>query len=122
MDSAKKSIRPRIELKKASTEKEKFQNEVLRPVLKLQHDVLVQLFVSFSRKQKTDVVNLSEEKLTEFIKQSVAKNIVLKNQLVGIVIGQFTKEEFIAYNQHSSDFNKRIFSMVCKRLLDNFYN
>lgn len=119
MDDLKKSIRPKLNLPEASSEIEKFQNEVLRPILKLQHAILVLFFISFSEKQKRYVANLSEEKLRGFIKTAVTKNTVFRNQLLGLIIGQLTSSEYEFYTKNPSEYNKRILQMASKRLLDS---
>lgn len=119
MDELKKSIRPKLKLPEAFTKIEQFQNEVLRPILKLQHDVLVLSFITFSQKKKQDIANMSEEKLLDFIKNSITKNIVFRNQLLGIIVGQFTTSEYKNYAENLSEYNKRILQMTSKRLLES---
>lgn len=119
MDEIKKSIRPKLNLQKALTEVEQFQNEVLRPILKLQHDILLRVFILFGKKQKTDVSQLSEERFYEFVKKITDKNTIFRSQLIGIVIGQFTTDEFDQYSKNTSEFNKRIINIAKKRFEDS---
>ncbi|CAL2088544.1 glyoxalase [Tenacibaculum sp. 190524A02b] len=114
----KKSIRPVLNLS-SNNENESFQNETLRPILKLQHDIIVRVFSRISIKQKVDIHNFSNDRFTDYIKKVVFKNIGLRNQLLGVVIGQFTNEEYISYEKNTSEFHKRIIQMIQKRLLDS---
>ncbi|CAL2083787.1 conserved protein of unknown function [Tenacibaculum sp. 190524A02b] len=114
----KKSIRPVLNLS-SNNENESFQNVTLRPILKLQHDIIVRVFSRISIKQKVDIHNFSNDRFTDYIKKVVFKNIGLRNQLLGVVIGQFTNEEYISYEKNTSEFHKRIIQMIQKRLLDS---
>ena len=45
-----------------TTEIEKFQNEVLRPIIKMQHNLLIASFNNYIQKRKIDFLVLSEQK------------------------------------------------------------
>lgn len=118
MTTNKQSIRPTLNLAAEGVE-ENFQNVVLRPILKLQHEILLLVLANYLKKQKLDIHNTSNEKLANSIDGIVSKNNAFKNQLLGIVIGQFTSDEFKKYEIQSSEFNKRIFGMTKKRYTDS---
>lgn len=115
----KKNIRPKLDLPEASTKVEQFQNEVLRPILKLQHDILVHIFSDFAKRQKQMVSTISDDKLYNFIRVALSKNMIFRNQLLGIVIGHFTVDEYKFYIIRSSEFNKRVIQMIAQRLFDS---
>lgn len=117
MDEKKISIRPELNLS-STMPNEDFQNRTLRPILKLQHDLILLLFIRFCNKQKIDVYK-DEKKFNSIVNTHIKKNMVLKNQYLGLVIGQFTKEEFAVYAEKDSEFNKRIITMIVQRLKDN---
>lgn len=100
----------------ATTETEIFQNKTLRPILKLQNDLYFSLFTNYALRQKTDFSSLSISKKQIFIEQSIQKDAVLKNMLIGITIGMFTLEELKIYESESKVFNKRIITMLIERL------
>ncbi len=116
---SKKSIRPNLNLSFGS-EREKFQNQTLRPILKLQHSIIILLFKNWVKKYKIELGNLSKDHFNQILENSFSKNNAVKNKLLGIVIGQFTDEEFENYDLNSSEYNKRVFSMIKKRLFDSF--
>ncbi|MDG1529464.1 MAG: glyoxalase [Polaribacter sp.] len=118
MDNKKVSIRPVLNLSSISTD-EDFQNRTLRPVLKLQNNTILQVFSHFSQKQKTDINNLKKVELNNYVNLITKNNTVLRNQLLGLVIGQFTKDEFDVYKVNDLEFNKRIINMIGQRILDN---
>jgi len=115
--------RPKLEnLKKENTtDVEKFQNEVLRPVIKMQHHLLIAFFENYLQKRKIAFIALTEEKKKKQIKSIFQKDINFKNQILGSIIGHFSIEEYFFYNQYSSEFNKRIIQIIIQRLRDSIY-
>lgn len=99
-----------------SSADEFFQNETLRPILKLQNDLFVEVFRNYIAKSKTDFYHFSMERKLQFIENSIQRDIKFRNSLKGIVIGLFTVEEYSRYIQNSSDLNKRMMSLLIERL------
>ena len=101
---------------KNTTDVEKFQNEVLRPIIKMQHHLLIAFFENYLQKRKIDFETLSEEKKKLKIKSIFEKDINFKNLILGIVAGHFSVDEYLSYKQRSSEFNKRILQIIIQRL------
>lgn len=99
-----------------SSSEETFQNQVLRPILKLQNDLFVASFENYINKNKRDFYTLSIEKKLLLIENAIQKDIKLRNALKGMVIGLFTLEEYQTYIQNSSNLNKRMMNMLIERL------
>jgi len=118
MNSKKLSIRPELALS-SSIADEDFQNKTLRPILKLQHDIIVLLFTSFCKKQKIKITEIKKEEFLGSVQNIIKKNAVLRNQCIGLVIGQFTTDEFTIYIKNESEFNKRILNMTAQRIADS---
>tara|TARA_R110002074_G_scaffold168791_1_gene330256 strand:+ start:25028 stop:25432 length:405 start_codon:yes stop_codon:yes gene_type:complete len=123
MDRSQKllSIRPLISSAKIvqnMTEEERFQNQTLRPILKLQNDLLLASFKNYIKKMKNTFYELKLEKRMDYITKSIQKDIKFRNSLKGMIMGQFTIEEYELYIQNSSALNKRMMNMVIKRLQD----
>ena len=116
--TTKLNLRPTLEIpiSEESTEVENFQNQTLRPILKLQNDLYVALFESYAMRQKSDYETLSGAKKRTFIEQSLQKDMVLKNTFIGITIGLFTIDEIAVYATQSKDYNRRIITMLIERL------
>ncbi|MBU2946414.1 glyoxalase [Zobellia uliginosa] len=115
------SIRPEITSAKITdgmSDNERFQNLTLRPILKLQNFMFVAVFKNYIAKHKNSFYELSLEKRFEFIENAIQKDIKFRNSLKGIVIGQFTVEEYETYIKNSSALNKRMMNMVIDRLKD----
>jgi len=100
-----------------STE-EYFQNKVLRPVIKLQNDLILEVFKNYIRKNKTLFYEMAVEKRLHFIENAVQKDIKFRNSLKGMILGQFTVEEYKTYTNNSSALNKRMMKLVIQRIQD----
>ncbi|ADV51374.1 glyoxalase [Cellulophaga sp. E16_2] len=112
-------IRPEIATARISDDmsvEEYFQNKTLRPVLKLQNPLLLDVFKNYIAKHKNTYYSLSLEKRAIYIENAVQKDIKFRNSLKGMIIGQFTVEEYHDYIQNSSALNKRMMNMVVERL------
>jgi len=98
---------------------ERFQNLVLRPVIKLQNDLLVEAFKNYASKHKNVFYDLTLEKRIVYIENAIQKDMKFRNSLKGMIIGLFTIEEYKIYIQNSSALNKRMMNIVKNRLIDN---
>lgn len=92
-----------------------FQNEVLRPILKFQNDLFVQVLKNYFLKHKNSFYSLSLEKRLLYIENALQKDIKFRNVLKGIIIGQFTLEECHSYRSKSAALNKRMMQMLIQR-------
>jgi hypothetical protein len=99
-----------------SSTEESFQNEVLRPILKLQNDLFIASFINYVSKNKADFYSYTVEKKLSVIENAIQKDIKFRNALKGIIIGLFTLDEYAVYIKNSSNINKRMMSMLLERL------
>jgi len=99
-----------------SSIEEVFQNRTLRPILKLQNDLFVQVFINYAVKQKNVFFSLNPEKKLAYIENVIQRDIKFRNSLKGMVIAFFTLEEYAEYIQNSSNLNKRMMNMLIERL------
>ena len=99
-----------------SSEEEVFQNATLRPILKLQNDLIVLIFQNYVNQIKLPFKGFTVEKKMSSIATIISKDIQLQNTLKGIVIGLFTTEEYHYYSKTISNSNKRIKAMLIERL------
>lgn len=114
-------IRPEIPSAKVTdsmSSDEQFQNKTLRPIIKFQNPLLIAAFRNYIVKHKNAYHKLSFEKQITYIENSIQKDIKFRNALKGIIMGQFTEEEYEVYIQNSSALNKRMMHMVIERLKD----
>lgn len=99
-----------------SLSEEYFQNNTLRPILKLQNDLLIEVFKNYAVKQKNTFFELSPEKKEKYIENAIQKDLKFRNSLKGMIIGLFSVEEYNDYIQNSSNLNKRMMNLLIERL------
>ncbi|KAF2506767.1 glyoxalase [Flavobacterium zhairuonense] len=99
-----------------SSADEIFQNQTIRPILKLQNDLFIAVFINYVNKNKADFYSYSVEKKLQTIENSIQKDIKFRNSLKGIVMALFTLEEYETYIQNSSSLNKRMMNLLIDRL------
>ncbi|MFV8225892.1 glyoxalase [Christiangramia aquimixticola] len=98
---------------------ERFQNETLRPLAKLQNDLMLAVFRNYIKKHKNKFYELKLDKRMLYIDNAVQRDIKFRNSLKGIIIGQFTLGEYERYIENSSALNKRMMNIVRERLQSN---
>ena len=99
-----------------SSPDELFQNQTIRPILKLQNDLFIAVFINYVNKNKADFYSYSVEKKIQTIENSIQKDIKFRNSLKGIIIALFTIQEYDTYIQNSSSLNKRMMNLLVDRL------
>ncbi|MDT0554946.1 glyoxalase [Patiriisocius hiemis] len=115
-------LRPNIPSAKVNdgmSDEEMFQNATLRPIAKLQNNLLVEVFKNYIKKHKNVFYDLSIEKRLDYIDNAIHKDMKFRNGLKGIIIGQFTIDEYKVYTDNSSALNKRMMNIVKERLKSN---
>ncbi|MBT8186159.1 MAG: glyoxalase [Croceitalea sp.] len=122
-DRSQDLIGIRLEIKSARIHElmsndERFQNQTLRPIIKFQNALLIEVFKNYIRKHKNTFYEFPLAGRLEFIEKSIQKDIKFRNSLKGMIIGQFTIEEYNAYITNSSSLNKRMMNMVIERVKD----
>ncbi len=118
---ALKEMRPEVSAENFSqqmTSDERFQNQTLRPIIKLQSDLFIEVFKNYVSKHKNVFYDLTLQKKIDYIENAIHKDMKFRNSLKGMVIGVFTIEEYKVYIQNSSALNKRMMHLVKERLLD----
>ena len=116
------NLRPEIlsaKINETTSFEERLQNKTLRPVIKLQHDLLIEVFKNYIAKHKNVFYELSLEKRIDYIENTIHKDMKFRNSVKGMIIGQFTTEEYDMYIKDSSALNKRMMNLVKERLLNN---
>lgn len=120
-DTALRELRPEIPSireDQMSSTAEQFQNETLRPILKLQNDLLLDVFKSYIQKRKGEFYKLKPAKRLAWIDQSVRKDLKFRNFLAGLIAGHFTQKEWEAFAAEESELTRRIVNLIVQRLCD----
>ncbi len=115
-------IRPEIpsaKIYESMSNDEAFQNKTLRPIIKMQNDLFVTVFKNYISKRKNVFYELTLQKQMAYIENAIHKDMKFRNSLKGMVIGQFTIEEYELYIINSSALNKRMMNIVKERLLSS---
>ena len=119
-DKNKVDIRPILDLDIADgikTPEEKFQNETLRPILKMQHDLIRSMVHHYFKIKKNVFYKLSPEEKPQYIKGKLLTDKMIRYQLTGLVIGMMTQDEIAYYISNQSLINKRIQSLLYQRIM-----
>lgn len=117
--TALKNIRPNIPIiidEDATSDAEKFQNRTLRPILKLQHELLIDLFKNYIEKRKGIFHKMREEEKLKYTENSIRKDLKFKNLLLGIIIGHFTAEETVLFFKADNENSRRMTNLIIQRL------
>ena len=99
-----------------SSSEELFQNEVIRPILKLQNDLFIASFLNYISKYKRDFYTRTVENKLSIIENAIQKDIKFRNALKGMIIALFTTDEYALYIKNSSSLNKRMMNLLIERL------
>ena len=99
---------------------EQFQNDKLRPILKLQHEIVLVLFQSNLFRNKVLFAELKVEEKRSKLDQLFQKNLSFKNQSIGAVIGMLTLDEYTVYTKDTSVHNRRIIAMLKQRIMSTY--
>lgn len=115
--------RPKIPnlINKNTTEIEKFQNETIRPIIKMQHVLLVNHFAFYVQKRKINLDSFTEEQRKKRVQSIFKTDSSLKKMNLGFIIGHFSEEEYFFYTRHNSEINRRILQIIAQRINDSLY-
>lgn len=102
-------------------EEELFQNMILRPVIKMQHDLLIMRVKSHFISKRVLFNVMDNKKRTEAIIQAFQNDHNLKKEIQGMITGQLTVLEFQQYLKIARSLNKRIVQMVRNRMIDSLF-
>ncbi|MDT8348025.1 MAG: glyoxalase [Flavobacteriaceae bacterium] len=101
------------------SDEEYFQNNTLRPVVALQNDLLLAAFSNYINKHKGVYHRLKHiDQKKNYIENAIQRDQKFRNSLKGMILGQFTLEEYDTYILNSSRLNKRMMHLVKERLID----
>ena len=111
---------PSIKRLESMTNIEKFQNDVIRPILKYQHDVIVGYAISKAVDRNSKFPNLIAIEKERYLDKVTLKDSKIKQALNGMVIGLMTIEEMNKYLAIESEYKRRINTMIRERIVSTF--
>ena len=124
MIDQKKQIRPAIPsivIQENFSDEEKFQNNILRPIIKLQHDLILRYFEHYLKQNKVNRIELNSTQMKNVIHRFFKTDNRFKIEMRGLIIGLLTIDEFEEYLKLSPGLNKRINNMIEQRV-ESCYN
>ena len=104
------------EINSQTSEEELFQNQILRPILKLQNELFIEQFKNYIVKNKAQFSQFTIDKKLDYIENSILNDNKFRNLLIGTTIGLLQIEEYKLYSKNASALNKRIITMLIERL------
>lgn len=123
-DTALLALRPEISTEPTTASPaESFQNQTLRPILKLQNDLLLSLFRHYLVKRKqlgpdARFARMSQTEQIGYIDHTIRTDLKFRNLLVGTIIGQFTTDEWAHFFTDESELTRRLGNMLTQRIQD----
>jgi hypothetical protein len=94
-----------------------FQHQVLRPVLKLQHAVLLATVADFAHDYHLPLATAAPTEATRLLTELLTRNTRLRATIVGLIVGLLTSEELAFYRQHRPELNRRLLDLAEQRAL-----
>ena len=120
-----KDLRPDINSirnTKGTQQTELFQNDVLRPILKYQNNLLIKVYQQYLKIHKFNIQNKSSAEFETFVLKSFNKDKSLKNFILGLIIGLLTEAEYELFKTSEKEYKRRILNMSRERVLDQLKN
>lgn len=118
-DAALLALRPTI-LTQLPTETDSttgdFLHRTLRPVLKLQNELLLLLVADFLREHHVAFAGRGTAEQKSQVAELLGRNVKLRYTVIGCVIGLFTQAEHTFYRLHRSDINRRLLELATQRV------
>lgn len=111
--------RPKINVsnrREVHLESELFQNEVLRPILKMQHNIILKTFYNHIEKSSINWTQLNQIKKVKCVNDQLSKNLQIKHLIIGLIVGHFNDLEINQYLSNTKEYNKRIIQMAKQRI------
>lgn len=113
------ALRPEISqavVTSTMADEEIFQNQTLRPILKWQNELLLSVFRHYAVLRKNVFFELPDDQRPLYITQALKQDAQLRHTLKGMVIGQFTLDEFARYAAMARALDKRMLGLITQRL------
>ncbi len=100
----------------ATNPAEQFQNQTLRPILKQLNALITSYFRHHYPKRKVNFSRLTETDKLAYIERAMRDDTRLRLTLTGMVLGQFTAEEWAAFVPLEAEISRRIQNLLIQRL------
>ncbi|MBC6697181.1 hypothetical protein [Hymenobacter sp. BT190] len=95
-----------------------FLHHTLRPLLKLQNDVLLAVVADFVCDHHIPLAAASATEQERLLAELLTRNTKLRYTIIGVVGGLFTAAELAHYRQHRPELNRRLLELAIRRVQD----
>ncbi|GAB3316689.1 hypothetical protein ACFQT0_01330 [Hymenobacter humi] len=95
-----------------------FLHASLRPVLKLQNNLLLAVVADFVLDHHMLLAKASPTDQQRQLAELLGRNTKLRYTVIGLITGCFTDEEYAFYRQHRAELNRRLLELAQRRVLD----
>lgn len=116
-DDAFLALRPDVPTAAGALAAEAFQNDTLRPALKLQHELLVAAWHRYAARQKGTFYKLNRPAQEDYLRHAFATNREWRSFVLGLVCGVMTLAEWAAFRQRERELARRVYALATERLL-----
>lgn len=104
-----------------SLERESFQNEILRPILKALNNHLLTLGNNIINSRNKNFLNLSKQKKMETIDSLFNKDNNFRNTIKGLILGNLDVNELEIFLAHEKEMTKRALQMAKERFISQSF-
>jgi catechol 2,3-dioxygenase-like lactoylglutathione lyase family enzyme len=112
-------VRPVLDLNTAAAGPvEQFQNETLRPILKLLNPTILRLVANRLVRYGTGFAGMDPVDQERRLRNLLKEDSRLKRTLLGAVVGHLSEEELTTYLAHKEEVRRRIVPMLIQRAQD----
>lgn len=111
-------LRPEVITCPTCTGMEAFQNDTIRPVLKLQNDHLQLLVTSYLHKKRVAINSIATTRRRAKLQEMITRDSRLRNLLFGSIVGMFVEDELEYYLANEKEANRRITNLLIGRLAE----
>jgi hypothetical protein len=95
-----------------------FLHQTLRPLLKLQNDLLLAVAADFVRDHHIPLTTASPTDQERLLGELLTRNTKLRYTVIGLVTALFTTAELAFYRQHRPELNRRLLELATRRVQD----
>ncbi|MPR35368.1 glyoxalase [Salmonirosea aquatica] len=115
-DTAFIALRPQLSTEPTENPAEQFQNQVLRPILKFQHERIVAVFQHHVMKRRVPLDGMAPDDRKSYVEKAFQKDLALRNQLIGLVLGLMTTDEWATFISQEKELSRRLHDLLIQRL------
>ncbi len=95
---------------------EQFQNQTLRPILKLLDHSIRTFWRHHLPKRKTPFDRFTKQEKLAHIERAIREDTRLRLHLVGMVLGHFTPDEWLVFTSDEAEITRRLLNLLIERL------